>query len=333
MLGDDIGTSRQPALIVRQSDNLHNGGTFSVGEVPTGVARPNLHNSIEQFTDGYGEGEVGTKGSFGGEDFFSGLGQERKKKEPPPSSRTRIGSDLPKMSAREINTGIYDAEGVRLPSSVEAMSHTSPSNPNPNSSRIGVRHPVPGSSGSSWRMMKLKRAYEAAEDEGKSIEELGTERFGSIEAWEAAKAERRILDERSVVSSRGQARNHQQQRGQNMAGRSGTSTPDVGRDEDVDEFGREKRGDQVPSSAPFPVTAGGTAGRYVFTDPSLASDPNSVHRQDPGLFDGLEATLATWVGLQIIPLDRTLLSPVSISRVIVQARSHLHLFHLSSLLL
>lgn len=56
--------------------------------------------------------------------------------------------------------------------------------------------PAPGSSGSAWRMTKLKRTYEAAEDEGKSIEEVAMDRYGSLEAFEEAKEEKRVLDER-----------------------------------------------------------------------------------------------------------------------------------------
>lgn len=55
---------------------------------------------------------------------------------------------------------------------------------------------VPGSSGSAWRMSKLKRTYEAAEEEGRSLEEIVLERYGSTLGWEEAKEERRVLDER-----------------------------------------------------------------------------------------------------------------------------------------
>ena len=241
-----------------------------MGEVPTGVARPNSHNSIEQFTDGYGEGEVGTKGTFGG-DFFSGLGQQRKKKEPPPSNRSKGNADMPKMSDREINTGIYDAEGVRLPSSVEAMSRT----PHSDTNMVdGIRPPLPGSSGSNWRMMKLKRTYEAAEDEGRSTEELGLERFGTAEAWEAVKEERRILDERAMANARGQGRSREQQERRNFDGaRSNANAPDTSMDDGLDEFGRERRRDDAPSGAPSSATT--AVGRYIFTDPSKAADPSS----------------------------------------------------------
>jgi hypothetical protein len=44
--------------------------------------------------------------------------------------------------------------------------------------------------------MRLRRVHETAEEEGIPVERIAIERFGSLEAWEAAKEERRILDER-----------------------------------------------------------------------------------------------------------------------------------------
>ena len=55
---------------------------------------------------------------------------------------------------------------------------------------------TPGGPGSQWRMMRLRRVYEAAEEEGLPVEEVGADRFGSLHAFEEAKEERRILDER-----------------------------------------------------------------------------------------------------------------------------------------
>ena len=55
---------------------------------------------------------------------------------------------------------------------------------------------VPGGPGSQWRMMRLRRVYETSEEEGRPVEEVAIERFGSLEAFEEAKVERRILDER-----------------------------------------------------------------------------------------------------------------------------------------
>lgn len=58
---------------------------------------------------------------------------------------------------------------------------------------------IPGGPGSQWRMMRLRRVYETAEEEGRPIEEVAVDRFGSLDAFEEAKEERRILDEREGI--------------------------------------------------------------------------------------------------------------------------------------
>jgi len=55
---------------------------------------------------------------------------------------------------------------------------------------------TPGGPGSQWRMMRLRRVYETAEEENRLIEEIAIDRFGSLKAFDEAKEERRILDER-----------------------------------------------------------------------------------------------------------------------------------------
>jgi hypothetical protein len=45
-------------------------------------------------------------------------------------------------------------------------------------------------------MMRLRRVYETAQEENRTVEEVAVERFGSFETFEQAKEERRILDER-----------------------------------------------------------------------------------------------------------------------------------------
>lgn len=55
---------------------------------------------------------------------------------------------------------------------------------------------TPGGPGSQWRMTRLRRVYDTAEEEGRSVEEVGIDRFGSLQAFHEAKEERRILDER-----------------------------------------------------------------------------------------------------------------------------------------
>jgi hypothetical protein len=58
---------------------------------------------------------------------------------------------------------------------------------------------TPGGPGSQWRMMRLRRVYESAREENRPVEEVAIERFGSLEAFDQAKEERRILDEREGV--------------------------------------------------------------------------------------------------------------------------------------
>lgn len=60
---------------------------------------------------------------------------------------------------------------------------------------------TPGGPGSQWRMMRLRRVYETAEEENKPIHEIAIDRFGSLESFEEAKEERRILDEREGKKS------------------------------------------------------------------------------------------------------------------------------------
>ena len=50
-----------------------------------------------------------------------------------------------------------------------------------------------GDKGSSWRMMKLKRVFERAERDSLSVEDVALERYGSLEDFEDAIAERDFL--------------------------------------------------------------------------------------------------------------------------------------------
>ncbi|KAG6903266.1 hypothetical protein C0995_000161 [Termitomyces sp. Mi166 len=122
-------------------------------------------------TDGYGEPSGGQRTLGGGVDFFSSLGTDVKKKRP-----ERPNPDKPVISSKEINKDL---------SSIDFDAPLPPPKPN-----------TPGGPGSQWRMMRLKRVYEAAEEEDVDVETLAIERFGSLEAFEEAKEERRILDER-----------------------------------------------------------------------------------------------------------------------------------------
>jgi hypothetical protein len=50
--------------------------------------------------------------------------------------------------------------------------------------------------------MRLRRVYETADEEGRSVEEIALERFGSLAAFEEAREERRVLDERESTRGR-----------------------------------------------------------------------------------------------------------------------------------
>lgn len=60
-----------------------------------------------------------------------------------------------------------------------------------------------GGPGSQWRMRKLQRTYETAEEEERTIDEVARERYDSFEDFEEAKEERRFLDERETRRSGG----------------------------------------------------------------------------------------------------------------------------------
>lgn len=84
---------------------------------------------------------------------------------------------------------------------------------------------TPGGPGSNWRMMRLRRVYETAEEENKPIEEVALERFGTLQAFEEAKEERRILDERQGKRSE---RKDERSRGRETGGEKRFMFTDVG---------------------------------------------------------------------------------------------------------
>ncbi|KAJ6557312.1 CwfJ C-terminus 1-domain-containing protein-like protein [Mycena vulgaris] len=127
----------------------------------------------ESLTEDYGEAAEGrTLG--GGVDFFSGLGKDIKKARP-----DRPDPNKPIISSKELNVDIKEGR---------TLDHDAPLPP--------PKAATPGGPGSQWRMMRLKRVFETAEEEGLSIEQVAVDRFGSLDSFEEAKEERRILDER-----------------------------------------------------------------------------------------------------------------------------------------
>lgn len=103
---------------------------------------------------------------------------------------------------------------------------------------------VPGGPGSQWRMTKLRRVFETASSESRPVLDVARERYDSLQEFEDAKEERRILDARSDRrDSRGGGRQERS---------SGSSTPQG------------------------PAGGSGGGGRYMFTsDAALNSSTSS----------------------------------------------------------
>ncbi|SGY19417.1 BQ5605_C014g07643 [Microbotryum silenes-dioicae] len=214
---------------------------FQLGQI--GSVTEGLRSSIGQqdMTDGYGEGDVGGSNNGGGRfgdlmsnnsggmgmDLFGMMGTERKRKDPAkervdPSvsgDRDWRGQDqtdpscfstqmMMGQSSRELNKAHW--QGIPDPPSAVPTLQSTGGGATPQS-------PAPGSSGSAWRMSKLKRTFEVAQEEGKDVEEVALDRYGNLDAFRDAIEERRILDERED-RRRGRRSNY-------GAGRSGPSTP------------------------------------------------------------------------------------------------------------
>lgn len=108
--------------------------------------------------------------------YFSTLGRARIK---PPRPEKPDPEKL-QISSRELNTQLFQGKTVDQYST-----------PNPAEAK-----PQYGGPGYQWRMMKLKRTLEAAEEEGRKVEEVVRERYGSWEEFEDVLAERKFLDGR-----------------------------------------------------------------------------------------------------------------------------------------
>ncbi|KAF7968742.1 hypothetical protein HWV62_29569 [Athelia sp. TMB] len=153
--------------------------------------RERVYPGNESLTEDYGEPGAIPPNSTGGVDFFSSLGTEVKKRK---NILDRPQTVAPKMSAMVLN-----------PDAANTIDHDAPPPP--------TKPTTPGGPGSQWRMMRLRRVFETAEEEGTPVEELAIERFGSLQAFEDAKEERRVLDEREGKRSAGSNRGEPDQKG------------------------------------------------------------------------------------------------------------------------
>ncbi|TFK40716.1 CwfJ C-terminus 1-domain-containing protein-like protein [Crucibulum laeve] len=226
-------------LAPRSVPSVHTGEASTSRRLPTGD---------ESLTEEYGETTEGARTLGGGVDFFSSIGTEVKKKNP---KKELPNLDQPIIHSKELNQDLKEGRQMDWSEPVPA--------PKAN---------TPGGPGSQWRMMRLRRVYETSEEEGIPLEQVAIDRFGSLQAFEDAKEERRILDEREG------------KRADRDRGRQGGPSSSVSRD-------GEKR--------------------LMFTDigGSGASSRSSSFRRPAGVADSAPSTPSPPSGAQI-PVNRRL---------------------------
>lgn len=107
-------------------------------------------------------------------DLFSSMGERVKK----PQDSKRPNPDELAISSRELNPSL-------APQAHPLKGDSQPKN-----------QPSYGGPGYKWRLMKLQRTYEMAEQRGVSVEEVAMERYGSMDAFNEARAERQFVEDR-----------------------------------------------------------------------------------------------------------------------------------------
>ncbi|WVR03641.1 hypothetical protein IAU60_000636 [Kwoniella sp. DSM 27419] len=145
-------------------------------DIPKSAGRASMAQA-GGMTDGYGDDEGSNRNMNGGMDFFSSMGTEHRRKDPkadlPDPSKLAIDKRF------ELNTQLLEGKHIDDYETKE-------------------KKVVPGGPGHQWRMMKLKRMYEQAEEQGRDIEDVAMERYGSLDDFREAVEERRVLDERDA---------------------------------------------------------------------------------------------------------------------------------------
>lgn len=108
-------------------------------------------------------------------DLFSAMGQSVKKSQ----DQKRSNPAEPEISSRELNP------------SLAPRPHQAPQEDQRPKSQ-----PPYGGPGYKWRLMKLQRTYEMAEQRGVPVEEVAMERYGSMDAFDEARLERQFVEDR-----------------------------------------------------------------------------------------------------------------------------------------
>ena len=105
----------------------------------------------------------------------------KKETTPPPRPEpTRV------LHKRELNTGLGQLEDNEAAS--DTLEH-------PTEREISYKF---GDEGSQWRMTRLKAVYATAEQTGRPVDEVGAERFGSLQDFDDAREEKIEIDRRNV---------------------------------------------------------------------------------------------------------------------------------------
>jgi len=135
-------------------------------------------------------------------------------------------------------------------------------------------------------MMRLRRVYETAEEENRPVNEVAVERFSSFEAFEQAREERRILDEREGKRvGRGRELTKGKRRGGSdypKVGEKGFMFNDIGGSGASSPSSSFRRpggpGESVPST-PSPQTGASSAARPRFDSLRLSSQTGTPGEQ------------------------------------------------------
>ena len=164
-------------------------------------------------------------------------------------------------------------------------------------------------------MMRLRRVYDTAQEDNRLVNEVAVERFGSLEAFEQAKEERRILDEREgkrVERGRGATKGK---------GRAGSDYPKVGEKgfmfNDLGASGASSRSSsfrrpggpgESALSTPSPQTGASTAARPRFDSLQLSSQTGTPAQQ-------VRTPIPSVMTPQPQPGGKRALSPSSLNRL------------------
>jgi hypothetical protein len=164
-------------------------------------------------------------------------------------------------------------------------------------------------------MMRLRRVYETAEEENRPVNEVAAERFGSLEAFEQAKEERRILDGREGKRvERGRELTKGKRRGGSdypKVGEKGFMFNDLGgsgASSRSSSFRRPGGPEESAPSTPSPQTGASSAARPRFDSLRLPSQTGTPGEQ-------ARTPIPTVMTPQLQQGGKRALSPTSLNRL------------------